>query len=108
MRAHPRNDEALLKSGGYSIQPSGEGFLGLSSNGKSAMGETEEEARDLLFERILDGEPERVRETGVQVSGFVHRGPDFDQDFMGWKVHANKQPGIDVPVILTYLKDGEE
>ncbi|MCK5316297.1 MAG: hypothetical protein KAJ55_00205 [Anaerolineales bacterium] len=43
-----------------------------------------------------------VVESGVRVSGFVHRGPDFDQDFRGWKVYATKHPGIDVPVTLTY------
>jgi hypothetical protein len=48
---------------------------------------------------------EMERDVGVQISGFVHRGPDFDQGFRGWKVYATKQPGIDVPVILTYAPE---
>ena len=51
--------------------------------------------------------PQREVE-GWSVTGFVHRGPDFNQDFRGWVVHAQKQPGIDVPVTLTYLDPEEE
>ena len=34
------------------------------------------------------------------VEGYIHRGPDFSQEFKGWKVYAHPKPGIDVPVTL--------